>query len=425
MLYDHRDQPLPKSWFKKLWDGIASSTPQVKQALIAATVTIILAIVGGIASYWHVNMDNAQLRGVNSQQTQQIHNLENSLADVKANAIDAKRTAEAERNRLTTENASLQQRVTYVETLPQNVLTLVSNMQALQSIQPTNYLRFNALLEQLREDFTNSPYLNAIDKPALSLTLNGSPISEPFMYPLGTNRELTLQVSNSGNATRPHLTVIASFTLPGTNVNAPSWRAQPAITPNGSSFIVLDETPLANTQSFLAPPLTLRDVPSVSNELAIISVFSDTSPLQQFHVWLDFTAENSGHDATCVLDISVTNTVGIINFGATLWLGFLLPTAPDQGSVKLWRGLFKGHEFTHPIRQYTILLTNNFLLEAQSDTNKDSCEDTAFYIEYKNTEPIHAAQYRSLTVSNNMFFTDGQYLPLPFTNYNSPDRVKP
>src|SRR5579859_8192121 len=72
-----------QSWWEKLKAGVKSSTPQVKQALIAAAVAILLALGTGIAGCWSVYKENSRLKQEVSVKTERVQAQDAELAKLR------------------------------------------------------------------------------------------------------------------------------------------------------------------------------------------------------------------------------------------------------------------------------------------------------------------------------------------------------
>jgi hypothetical protein len=72
-----------KSWIEKLKDGIAGSSPQVKQGLIAAASLFAVTILGTIGGCWKVSVENSQLNARLSATNELTHTQEAQLATLR------------------------------------------------------------------------------------------------------------------------------------------------------------------------------------------------------------------------------------------------------------------------------------------------------------------------------------------------------
>ena len=114
---------------------------------------------------------------------------------------EAKRARDADLSRLTGERDSLQQRLTYFESLPANVLALYSNLSNLYANDPTNRQQLASMLMSLQS------ITNAIDdlsaRPTFGFHLNGNPITNGSIVVLRLTNDvaqLIFAVKNSGTA---------------------------------------------------------------------------------------------------------------------------------------------------------------------------------------------------------------------------------
>lgn len=125
---------------------------------------------------------------------------------------EAKRARDADVLRLTTERDSLQQRLSYFESLPANVLTLYSNLSNLYANDPTNRQQLASMLMSL-QSITNA--ISALSaKPTFEFYLNGTPIGNGSVVVLHLTNDITqliFAVRNGGTlaADGVHITLDA------------------------------------------------------------------------------------------------------------------------------------------------------------------------------------------------------------------------
>lgn len=112
---------------------------------------------------------------------------------------EAKRARDADVLRLTAERDSLQQRLSYFESLPANVLTLYSNLSNLYANEPTNRQQLASMLRSL-QSITNA--LNALSaRPTFDFYLNGIPFgngSVVVLHLTNDSSQLIFAVRNGG-----------------------------------------------------------------------------------------------------------------------------------------------------------------------------------------------------------------------------------
>jgi hypothetical protein len=114
---------------------------------------------------------------------------------------EAKRGRDADVLRLTGERDSLQQRLSYFESLPANVLTLYSNLSKLYANDPTNRQQLASMLMSL-QSITNA--INDLSaRPTFDFYLNGIPITNGSVVVLhltNDSTQLVFAVKNSGTS---------------------------------------------------------------------------------------------------------------------------------------------------------------------------------------------------------------------------------
>src|ERR1035437_10189134 len=168
---------------------------------------------------------NSFLLGRIEQSAEDIHRLEKTVAENKTDFNETKREKDAEILKLVSERDSVQQRLSYFEAMPANIMMLHSNI--LKMSNPTNSEQMNALLSSVAA-LTNALADVLASSPTFELYLNGLLITNNAFISLQPSRDVSLIVKNAGVFTAANVVVDLIAPLDSTNIVAVGWNSQPS-----------------------------------------------------------------------------------------------------------------------------------------------------------------------------------------------------
>ncbi|TAK93917.1 MAG: hypothetical protein EPO07_17520 [Verrucomicrobia bacterium] len=242
------------------------------------------------------SVSNAFLLGRIEQNTKNIARFEKTIEEIQAESNATVQRKDVEIQRLTTENASKEQQLAFIHTLPEKSMSLYSNLVSLSANYPTNQQQFEAMTEAL----TNMLSEMAAGTPSFKLSINETFITNGATIQLDQSRTLQLQVLNASTVTGEGVTVcfVTPLDLTETNLVSDGWTFMPksrTVAANG-----IGSTPVANCWRCFAD----RPLPGSSfwdvNRLQIstnytwkavrleFQVYANKSKVQSYHVVLVF-----------------------------------------------------------------------------------------------------------------------------------------
>lgn len=231
---------------------------------------------------------NAYYNGQLDAKATEIRGFEKTLADER----EQKRQQEAFNQRLLTEKTSLDEQLAYFHSLPQNVLTLYSNLTSLASNQPNE-------LHLLTEAFTNLIHGMEAERPRFQVIANGTLLKPLTIVPLNQSRSISFSIANLSEVTAEQLSVHFEASISGTNWIAEHWvtiGARGRMSENGfeptaaplTFYSFIADKPLAGNSSFFTTPLTLKtNFQTLRMVDVLLTVYSSKSKNHTYNIILE------------------------------------------------------------------------------------------------------------------------------------------
>lgn len=290
-----RPPPRHRKWWgvlEAVWDSIcdSSGTPlnnYIKTAwphLRNVVDVLFLFVIGGFVAGLLIRGCSASskesfLAGQLAERGERIHQLErliqtlreqnnNDITQLKIDSNEAKRERDAQIAKLTSERDAAQQRLSYFEALPANVVTLYSNLSSLYPSESTNRQQMASLFHRVESLTTN--LLQEIQRaPLFTFVACDVPLGkDPCITVPLTNDSYALVVSvqNSGNAPADRLTLTVTVPMALNVTPSPGWSQGAALQSRGDRItyssdkvysVEADHIVPANA-SVIFQPLTLQ-----------------------------------------------------------------------------------------------------------------------------------------------------------------------
>jgi len=303
---------------------------------------VVLLGLAALASYWLTNISSqrklAEKEGEIKVISADRDDARRDLVNFKMDSREGLRQKDEEITRKESKINSLEQRLTYFETLPNGVLSLASNILSAQS----NGLNTPREIEEV---LTNAIAALREDKPAFELARGDQVLTNGSIIMLHTNEGLVIRAHNVGSVTANRVGVDFLSEFNSSNVFADGWAPQPALSYWNDSchFFTEGMYPVAPGVSFLTSPIRIATNASVNLAWAYLTVHSEKSNNKS--LYLALCLADGAQMALTQEDIAQetftfqnTNRIAIVPYGAnkTYAVGMVLSNMPLNKAVICW-----------------------------------------------------------------------------------------
>jgi hypothetical protein len=268
-------------------------------------------------------------------------NARNELTTFKSESREINRQKDVDISKLHSEIDSLKQRVTYFETLPSGILSIVTNIASLQSNALANPMELERVL-------TNSFAGLVQPKAAFKFLVGNQTLTNHSIVLLDTNSNLRIGILNDGFATAGQIVVNLTVGLDSSNIIAGEWMPQPPLQLGdadyyrNSEFQTHSQVSFPRGAAFLCAPLQF--VTNAPRKLTWINILANSETTSNYCLTLLLDLRNPDSVRypkdirTETFRVGDSKRASLVPYGTnnTYIIMFTLGTVPVPDSIMAW-----------------------------------------------------------------------------------------